>query len=105
MQKPRNPIKQIRVTGTKDEVRSQKGRRKVQIDENNKEQKTETYRGGSRGDTVGRKMEQTDKNVRENKDYIHRHTNEGIRNRWREAGRRTGEGMEHSQNKTGSNTT
>lgn len=28
------------------------------------------------------KTDQTDKDMRENKDYTHRHTNEGIRNRW-----------------------
>lgn len=78
---------------------NQKGRGKVQINENNKEQNPETYRGESRGDTGGkhrvaswRKMEQTNKNTRENTDYIHRHANEGIRNRWSEAGKRTGEG-------------
>ena len=28
----------------------------------------------------------TDRDLREKEDYIHRQTNEGIRNRWREAG-------------------
>ena len=34
-----------------------------------------------------RNKEQTDRHMRENKDYIHRHTNKGIRNRWSEEGK------------------
>ena len=32
------------------------------------------------------KTERSDKDVRENKYYIHRHTNEGIRTRWGDKG-------------------
>lgn len=40
------------------------------------------------------KTERTEKDMRENKDCTHRHTYEGIRNRWSEAEKRTGERKE-----------
>ena len=39
------------------------------------------------GQVTGNNMEQTDKDLKENKDYIHRHISEGIRTMWSEEGK------------------